>query len=263
MNWITLGLTLASLEAFRAEGKLLKTLVSTPTDRVTGPLVSVIIPAFNEERYLPAVLQALDHQSYMDIETIVVDNDSTDSTVQIAKDWGAKILVNQVPANINMSRNMGARAARGDYFVFLDADTIPTTKAIENSVIALQNDYDLVYPSKCSTDDHLMSMIRVIGCWLEPGTGFTAGGAYIATRRDVLEAVDGWDESLDPLTGKGGEDGHSFTGIVSSYGYSIGQLKTTYVGTSDRRHKVEGALNPTPWKSRAVRGYESVKQLWP
>ena len=57
-----------------------------------SPAISVVIPAFNEEKYLPACLEALKKQTFKNYELIVVDNNSTDKTAQIAKKFGARVV---------------------------------------------------------------------------------------------------------------------------------------------------------------------------
>lgn len=86
--------------------------------------LSVIIPAFNEECYLPATLAALQSAATgMSCELIVVDNQSTDGTREIAERHGATVLSERV-RNIGRVRNTGAAAATGDVLVFIDADTL-------------------------------------------------------------------------------------------------------------------------------------------
>jgi glycosyltransferase involved in cell wall biosynthesis len=89
-------------------------------------IYSVIIPAFNEEIWLPRTLAAL--QSAMDAiplegEVIVVNNNSTDRTPQIARKYNAHVAFEPVN-QISRARNTGARAAKGRFFIFLDADTL-------------------------------------------------------------------------------------------------------------------------------------------
>ncbi|MFG1877483.1 glycosyltransferase [Sphaerisporangium sp. NPDC049003] len=92
------------------------------------PEVSIVIPAYNEERYLPqylpTVLTALRYWEKATGgrgEIIVVDNASTDATAQIAADYGARIVAEPL-RGIGRARNTGAAAARGDRLVFIDAD---------------------------------------------------------------------------------------------------------------------------------------------
>ena len=60
--------------------------------RSSNPLVSVVIPAYNEEKYLPACLEALSRQTFRDFEVVVVDNNSTDRTAEIARSLGARVV---------------------------------------------------------------------------------------------------------------------------------------------------------------------------
>jgi len=87
--------------------------------------VSVVIPAYNEEKYLPRTLEALEAAltNLPGTEIIVVDNESTDATREIAESHRAKI-VNEHEHNIGRVRNTGGIAATGDVIIFLDADTL-------------------------------------------------------------------------------------------------------------------------------------------
>ena len=96
--------------------------------------VSVIIPAFNEARYLPGTLESIQRASEhlrskaeVDVEVIVVDNNSTDETATVAGDMGATVIQEPVQG-IGRARNRGASAAQGDVVVFVDADVcVPVT----------------------------------------------------------------------------------------------------------------------------------------
>lgn len=90
--------------------------------------LSVVIPAFNEEsylpRHLPTVLASLKHweqHSGQRGEVIVVDNASTDATAQVAADLGARVIT-EPTRGIGRARNTGAAAAAGRYLLFVDAD---------------------------------------------------------------------------------------------------------------------------------------------
>ena len=90
--------------------------------------ISLIIPAYNEESYLPRLLGTVSEarKQYRhgpeDIEVIVVDNASSDKTPTIAKDFGA-LVVREERHIIAAVRNTGARAARGKFLAFVDADS--------------------------------------------------------------------------------------------------------------------------------------------
>ncbi len=83
------------------------------------PFLSVIIPALNEEKYIKQLLEDLKNQTYRDFEIIVADAGSKDKTREIAKKYGAKVVKGGIPS---VGRNAGAKVAKGEYFVFLDAD---------------------------------------------------------------------------------------------------------------------------------------------
>src|SRR3989344_8803098 len=89
------------------------------------PAISVIIPAFNEEKYLPTTLAALQKQTFSDYETIVVANGCTDDTEKILKNSKHHQLrhLSLPQANVSVARNAGALNAQGNILVFLDADT--------------------------------------------------------------------------------------------------------------------------------------------
>ena len=88
-------------------------------------MISIIIPTLNEEEYLPLLLNSIKKQDIKDdYEIIVADAGSNDKTVEIAKNYGCRIVKGGLPA---CGRNQGAKAATGDLFLFLDADTFFTS----------------------------------------------------------------------------------------------------------------------------------------
>ena len=103
------------------------------------PKISIIIPTFNEERYLPKLLDSLKQQTFQDFEIIVADANSKDSTRRIAKKYQCKIVNGGTPS---VGRNNGAKAAKSDLLVFLDADVVIKDKNFLKKVYELQNEYD-------------------------------------------------------------------------------------------------------------------------
>jgi glycosyltransferase involved in cell wall biosynthesis len=109
---------------------------------ITVPRFSLIIPAYNEEAYLPALLDSVARARGRyaggpdNIEVVVVDNESTDSTGDLARLSGCRV-VREDKRVIAAVRNTGARNARGHVFVFIDADNImhpDTFNAIDQSL---------------------------------------------------------------------------------------------------------------------------------
>lgn len=91
--------------------------------------VSVVIPAFQEEKYIAATLSRLVNIDHL-VEIIVVDGGSKDKTVEIAKRFTDKVYVLR-KRGIARARNYGAERACGDVLVFLDADVVTTTDFVE------------------------------------------------------------------------------------------------------------------------------------
>jgi glycosyltransferase involved in cell wall biosynthesis len=88
-------------------------------------LLSIVIPALNEEKYLPLLLNSLVNQTEKNFEVIVVDGKSEDSTVKIANSFKNKLNLRVIEAekrNVAYQRNVGANNVRGDCIAFMDAD---------------------------------------------------------------------------------------------------------------------------------------------
>jgi len=104
-------------------------------------VLSFVIPAYNEEKCLPATLRAVFASADAvgePFEVIVVDDASTDRTAEIAREHGAQV-VSVRNRQIAATRNTGARVARGDVFFFVDADTLANPLAIRMALRALRN----------------------------------------------------------------------------------------------------------------------------
>lgn len=88
-------------------------------------MISIVIPALNEEQFLSACLESLRNQNYRDeYEIIVADNGSTDETANIARSFGVKVIPCSEKKSVFYARQVGADAACGDIIVQADADTV-------------------------------------------------------------------------------------------------------------------------------------------
>lgn len=112
---------------------------------VTEPLVSIIIPTYNQERYLPFTIRSVMAQTYRNWEVIIVDDGSTDGTSVLAARLVAPNVryVCQENAGPAVARNAGIQVAQGEYLVFLDADDELSPPFLEISVGVLQKNPSL------------------------------------------------------------------------------------------------------------------------
>jgi glycosyltransferase involved in cell wall biosynthesis len=107
--------------------------------------VSVVVPAFNEERLLDASLAAirLAMRAFTErgwaTELIVCDNNSTDHTAEIARAWDAAVVFEPVN-QIARARNTGARFAKGEWLLFIDADCEPSRELFEDAAESIEAD---------------------------------------------------------------------------------------------------------------------------
>ena len=108
-------------------------------------LVSVVVPAFNEEKYIGRCLEALARQEHscFDVEVIVVNDGSTDRTAAIARQYGAGV-ISQARRGVSGARQAGFEAARGEIIASMDADTTPPRDWLLRLVTELQSSPDMV-----------------------------------------------------------------------------------------------------------------------
>ncbi len=104
---------------------------------------SIVIPAKNEEEGLAKVLPSL-RQLYPEAEVIVVNDGSTDTTAQVCKDAGVKVISHPYSKGNGAAIKTGARAARGDFIVFMDGDGQHDPADIERLLYKVEEGYDLV-----------------------------------------------------------------------------------------------------------------------
>jgi len=110
--------------------------------------LSIIIPAFNEERLithcLDSIFDAMNAQTEADFsyEIIVVDNNSTDSTAQLAQQADAQVVFEPIN-QIGRARNAGAAVATGDWLLFVDADSLLNRGMVTDIIKIIQSDLQM------------------------------------------------------------------------------------------------------------------------
>jgi len=99
---------------------------------MSGPVVSVVMPAYNAERFVGEALDSVLKQSHRRLEVIVVDDGSTDGTGARVRGYGDQVqYIQQINAGAGAARNRGLEAATGDYIAFLDADDLWRPEKLE------------------------------------------------------------------------------------------------------------------------------------
>ncbi|MFT5837007.1 MAG: cellulose synthase/poly-beta-1,6-N-acetylglucosamine synthase-like glycosyltransferase [Candidatus Azotimanducaceae bacterium] len=165
------------------------------------PSYSIIIPAYNEAAELPATLAAI--RTAMDAlasegECIVVDNNSSDATAEVARAHGANLVVHEPINQIARARNAGAAKSRGRYLIFIDADTrirpellcealrlLETTACVGGgSVIKFEGEVSAIGRCGISMWERISKLTRI------------AAGSFLFCRREAFDAVGGYDEAL-------------------------------------------------------------------
>jgi len=173
-------------------------------------LVSIIISAFNAEKYIASTLDSVFQQTYPNVEIIVVNDGSTDNTLAIAENYksrGVKV-ISQENKGQDAALNLGYKHSNGDYIKFMDSDDIINPEMIELQVNAISgSSYHIAYcewarfyhnnPSNANFEyldywknsDSLEFIIaRPEGVMLQCGT--------MLIPRNLIDKVGGWDERL-------------------------------------------------------------------
>ena len=114
--------------------------------------ISLVIPAYNEQRHLKACLEAIKIQTQMPLEVIVVDNNSTDTTAKIARQYDFVTVVSELKQGIVYARDTGFNSARGEVIGRIDADTILPSDWVE-------------YISRFYSDEAHKNMAWTGGCY--------------------------------------------------------------------------------------------------
>lgn len=200
-------------------------------------MISVVIPALNEERFLPQCLESLKNQDYEgDYEIIVVDNASTDDTARVAAEFGARV-ISCPKKGVVYARQAGANLATGDIIVQADADTIYPRDWLSRIAkhfsshprsVALAGTYIYKDPPPWAGFEYFgRYLINIIGRLLF-GRPVYISGANFAFRREAFLKANGYDaSSLYP-------DQWGISHRLSRVG-KVSYDKTLLVSTSARR----------------------------
>lgn len=172
------------------------------------PKVSVIIPAFNCEKYIGQTIESVLSQTYRDFELIVVDDGSTDNTKEVVKDYLRDKRIKYIYQNnsgISAARNNGFAKSYGEYIAFLDSDDLWYPNKLEEQVRLLDMNQDIGL-TNCTVNyvDENSNVIGKEECkviddvtdLLFKGNPVTGSASAVMLRRTCLEKVGLFDIDL-------------------------------------------------------------------
>ena len=178
--------------------------------------LSIIIPTYNEEEYLPKLLYSIKEQNFKDYEIIVADAGSVDRTREIAESYDCKVIDGGLPA---VGRNNGAKIAEGDILLFLDSDVVLSAGYLGSAIEEFEEKdlgiaiTQIIPLSDRSVDKFLHKFANFFMKRAESIKPHGAGCYGILTTKNLHEQAQGFDECLNF-----GED--------SDYIERIGNIKT-------------------------------------
>lgn len=202
------------------------------------PKLSIITPTLNEEKFLPLLLDSIKEQDFTDYEVIIADAGSKDKTVQIAKEFGAKVVRGGMPA---LGRNNGAKEAKGQLLFFFDADVVLPKNFL--SLAVREMDHRMLDLATCEFKplsdlrlDKIMFALSNLVVKLQQDFNPRAAGFCIFISRRLFTRINGFDESL-----KLAED-HDLVERASKF-RPLRIIKSAHVNVSIRRLEKEGRLS--------------------
>ena len=200
------------------------------------PLISVVIPTLNEEMYLPRLLACLRRQSCSDIEILVCDAGSSDSTGKVCQKWGVEFLAGGMPG---IGRNIGAQRSTAPFIMFVDADVTFGDSFLATAVeYVTQNSLDgISFDFRFDTASVALKIVSMVtSAYFRATTSFgfphCLGGAFLV-RRVAHERIDGFDERITVA-----EDQDYVRRLCRNHRYSF--LDRPRVIISPRRFRQQG-----------------------
>ena len=129
-----------------------------------SPLVSIITPSYNSETYIDETILSVLAQTYQDWEMLIVDDSSTDKSLEILKSYALqdtriKLLINEENLGAAESRNKAVEASLGDYIAFLDSDDIWLPLKLEKQIGLMENENVLMSYSSYDTMDEKSKVV--------------------------------------------------------------------------------------------------------
>jgi len=161
-------------------------------------MLSIIIPTLNEEKSLSALLSSIKEQEFENYEIIIADAGSNDGTLELAKKYDCRIVAGGLPA---VGRNNGAKMAKGDYLLFLDADVILPKDFLKIAINKFKNkNLDisscLMTPLSSKKIDFILHNVVNIYLMITQYFYPHAPGFCILVKKDLHNAIKGFNEKI-------------------------------------------------------------------
>lgn len=170
--------------------------------------ISVVIPAYNSEEYLPKCLEGVLASSHKVDEIVVISDGSTDSTVEIAQRFGAKTVHFEKNNSANYCRNYGAEIAVGDILLFMDSDVVCKADTVKNIIDVFQNEnVDAVVGLYAVSDKYKNLSSRYKNLWIRFSYLKSKSsidwifGAISAIRKKTFFKINGFSSELHSKAG--------------------------------------------------------------
>lgn len=162
--------------------------------------ISIIIPTYNEEKYLPKLLESIKKQNYSDYEIIVADAGSKDNTKRIAKKYGCRLVKGGSPSE---GRNSGAKYSKGELLLFLDSDVVLFDDYLSKAIFDFEKKKlsiamtHIVPMSDSEIDKFLYDFANFFMKSVESIKPHGAGCYGVIVKKDLHEKIGGFDELMD------------------------------------------------------------------
>ncbi|NIA16691.1 MAG: glycosyltransferase [Nitrospiraceae bacterium] len=201
------------------------------------PVYSIIVPAYNEEDLLPgslAVLKRAMETTPLSGELVVVDNNSTDRTAEVAKKMGARVVFEPIN-QISRARNAGARVALGKYLVFVDADTFLAPELLQTALDYLDSGQACGGGGLVAFQEGAAPHVQMcIDLWNRLAARFgMAAGCFVYCLREAFDAVGGF--SIQMYAGEELRFSRDLRKWGASRGLPFTILREPHIVTSGRK----------------------------
>lgn len=222
--------------------KALESLRKPPPYRVQGELVSVIVPAWREENFLPNLLTSLQNQTYQPLETIIGFYQPSEQDYKIAEQFKAKYVIAE-KRGIALARNLAAKRAEGNILFHTDCDCIFAHNTLELLVKDLENGADCSHGLNVLYDANPLEQTAwTLASFFKPY--FWTSGRSICVKKEAFWSIRGFDETI--LVGEDKDLGIR----LDLKGYKIDYDKKAIVATSARRIKKFG------WRTKWIDSFQ-------